>query len=86
MGNDMAINPMKLLQMKAGWEKFKENHPRLVPFVQAAGRELREDAVIEMALVTPEGRRLETNLKVKASDMELMRDILELAEAEKKGQ
>ena len=75
----MAINPMKILQMKAGWEKFQENHPRFVPFINAAGREIRQDAVIEIALVTPEGKRLETNLKVKADDMELLKQAMELA-------
>lgn len=80
---NMAINPMKLLQMKAGWERFQENHPRFVPFMQAAGREVREDAVIEIALVTPEGKRLETNLRVKASDMELLRAAMEMADSEK---
>lgn len=80
---NMAINPMKLLQMKAGWEKFQANHPRFAPFMQAAGREVREDAVIEIALVTPEGKRLETNLRVKASDMELLKAAMEIAGAEK---
>lgn len=75
----MAINPVKVLQMKAGWEKFQENHPRFLPFMEAAGREVREDAVIEIALITPEGKRLETNLKVKASDMELLKAAMEMA-------
>jgi hypothetical protein len=79
----MAINPMKLLQLKSSWAAFKENHPRFIPFLQAAGAQIREDAVIEMAVVTPEGKRLETNLKVKASDMELLREAMELANAEK---
>lgn len=77
------MNPMKLLQMKAGWEKFQANHPRFVPFMRAAGNEVREGAVIEIALVTPEGKRLETNLKVKASDMELLKNAMELAATEK---
>jgi hypothetical protein len=51
--------------------------------LQAAGAQIREDAVIEMAVVTPEGKRLETNLKVKASDMELLREAMELANSEK---
>lgn len=77
------MNPMKLLQLKAGWEKFQASHPRFVPFMKAAGNEVREGAVIEIALITPEGRRLETNLKVKASDMELLKNAMELAAAEK---
>ena len=76
----MAINPMKILQLKTGWEKFCKNHPRFIPFINAAAGQVREDAVIEIALVTPEGRRLETNLKVKADDMELIRQAMDIAE------
>lgn len=38
--------------------------------VQQSG--IREEAVIEIAVVTPEGKRLETNVKLTASDMELL--------------
>lgn len=75
----MAINPVKIMQLRAGWEKFQSNHPRLVPFMKAAGSKVEEGAVIEMALVTPDGKRMETNLKVKPDDMELLRLAMETA-------
>ena len=34
--------------------------------------------MLEIAFVTPEGERLETNLKVKASDLELLGQFMDL--------
>ena len=43
-------------------------------------RGIREDSVLEITFVTPEGERLETNLKVKASDLELLGQFMDLTQ------
>ena len=44
-------------------------------FHQAAGTAVKEDTLIEIRLTTAEGKVIETNLKVKASDIELIRNL-----------
>ena len=36
---------------------------------------LKEDAIVEIIVTTPEGEKIETSLKVKASDLELLQTI-----------
>lgn len=74
------MNPMKLLQIQGAWNKFRDNHPKFPLFINAVAKEgLRENTVIEIAVTTPEGKTYNTNLKLCASDMELMETIKDLA-------
>lgn len=75
----MAANPLKMMQMMSLWKTFQQNHPKFPAFLAAARGEVREGSVIEIAIVTPEGKRLESNLKLTASDMELMDQLKEQA-------
>ena len=36
---------------------------------------IRVDSVIEISVTTPEGERIETNLKVKQSDLDLLQSL-----------
>ena len=48
-------------------------------FCQAVSRKgLKEGSIIEIAITTPEGEKIETNLKVKDSDLELLKQLSEL--------
>lgn len=72
------MNPTKLLKMQMAWKQFNEAHPRVFPFlkaVEAAG--IREGTVISISVETPEGQKLESNIKVQPSDMELLRSMKE---------
>lgn len=72
----MALNPMQLLGLKNDLEKFKNNHPRFIQFIQtAAGEGMREGTVLECKVVTPEGREMQTNIRVTQTDLELFEKL-----------
>lgn len=64
-----------VLQLKNIWNTFTQNHPKFPLFLQAAQGTLREGSVIELAVTTPEGKKIESNLKLTASDMELFETL-----------
>ncbi len=67
------MNPMALLQLQEAWKKFKTNHPKFPLFMDAVAKEgIRENAVIEVSVTTPEGKNYRTNVKLTSSDMELI--------------
>ena len=75
----MAMNPKKMMQAKQSWENFKASHPRLIPFINAAGAQVREGSIVAMSVTDPDGRVIETNLRVTAQDMELIALAREMA-------
>ncbi len=69
-------NVMKLM---SAWNLFKENHPKFPAFCKAVmKRGIREDSVVEILVTTPEGEKIETSLKVKAEDLELLGSLSSL--------
>lgn len=74
------LNPMKLLQLKASWEKFKLRHPRLSPFLSTVSASaLKEGTVIEAVVTTAEGKKYSSNLKLTQEDIRLMEELKELS-------
>lgn len=72
----MAMDFGKTMKIMGAWNQFKANHPKFPAFCKAVMNQgIREDSVIEIAVISPEGQRIETNLKVKASDLELFQEI-----------
>ena len=66
-------NMMKFMN---AWNTFKENHPKFPAFCKAVWQKgLKEDTVIEIIVTTPDKERIETSLKVKASDLELLQSL-----------
>ncbi len=66
------MNLMNLMQLKESWAVFKDNHPKFPRFLKAAlNGSLKEGSVVEIHITPPEGKTLTTNLKLKASDLEL---------------
>ena len=64
-----------LMQLKNSWATFTQNHPKFPKFLQAASTAVKEDTLIEIKITTAEGKVIETNLKVKASDIELFKNL-----------
>lgn len=69
------MNLGNLMQLKNSWATFTQNHPKSPKFLQAASTAVKEDTLIEIKITTPEGKVIETNLKVKASDIELVKNL-----------
>lgn len=73
------FNPMKFLQVKAGWEMFKSRHPKFPAFLNSVTQgAINEGSVIEATVTTADGRTFSTNLKVSKEDMELLNEMKEL--------
>ena len=69
------MNLGNLMQLKNSWATFTQNHPKFPKILQAAGTAVKEDTLIEIKITTAEGKVIETNLKVKASDIELVKNL-----------
>ena len=69
------MNLGNLMQLKNSWATFTHNHPKFPKFLQAASTAVKEDTLIEIKITTAEGKVIETNLKVKASDIELVKNL-----------
>lgn len=64
------------MQLKNSWATFTQNHPKFPKFLQAASTAVKEDTLIEIKITTTEGKEvIETNLKVKASNIELVKNL-----------
>lgn len=75
----MNMNPMMLLQLKAGWERFKSGHPKFPRFLNAVSQNaLSEGTLVEIKITTPDGRDYCSNLKLNEGDMELIEQFKEL--------
>lgn len=72
------MNIGNMMKFTGAWNTLKRNHPKFPAFCQAVSRKgIREGSIIEIAFITPEGEKIETNLKVKDSDLELLRQLSE---------
>ena len=70
------MNPQNIMQLMAAWNTFKTNHPKFPAFVTALSSQgIREDFVIEISVTDTEGKKIETNIKVKQSDLELFESL-----------
>ena len=71
IGNNIG----NIMKITGAWNTFKSNHPKF-PAVSRKG--LKEGSIIEIAITTPEGEKIETNLKVKDSDLKLLKQLSDL--------
>lgn len=73
-------NPMDMMKIMGMWNTFKSNHPKFPKFMATAAQPgvLAEDTIIEMKITTADGRSLETNLKIKKSDIDLFHQLKEM--------
>ena len=72
----MAINPMKLLELKNLWNAFTRRHPKFPQFISAVQQAgISEGTVIEIQITTPDGRTFTSNLKVQQEDIEAVKSL-----------
>ncbi len=71
----MAMNLQSLLQLKSLWQRFTNQHPKFPAFLRAAQPALKEGSILSFTITTPEGKTLESNLKVTSSDLELIESL-----------
>ncbi len=67
----MEMNPMLLLQLQKRMGLFQEDHPKVMPFMQAVGNmAIEEGTVFAVKVTTADGKVLESNIKLTANDIE----------------
>ena len=70
----MNFNPTMLMQIQQRIQTFQQEHPKFVPFIMAIrDNALEEGSVIAMKVTTPDGRTIESNIRLTANDIETFR-------------
>lgn len=73
------VNPMTLMKIMNAKNKFAENHPKFVAFLNMAfSRGMEEGTILEITLKRPGEEPVTSNLKVTQSDLELFQELKEL--------
>ena len=73
-------NPAVILQMMNMWSRFQNNHPKFPKFMSAVMKNaIKEGSIIEIKVTTAEGESYDSNLKINADDMEIIRQIKEMS-------
>ncbi len=69
-------NMGQMFKIMGARSKFKSNHPKFPAFMKAVQkRGIKEDMVIEMIITEPDGEKIETSLKLTASDIALLEEL-----------
>ena len=72
------MNPMMLMQLQQRLGKFQQDHPKFLPFMMAVkDNALQEGTVFAMKVTTPEGKTIESNIKLTANDIETVRMMMD---------
>lgn len=70
------MNPGNIMALMSAWNTFKGNHPKFPAFINAVRQQgVTEGTIIEIAVTDTNGKRIETNLKVAQSDLELFESL-----------
>lgn len=76
----MALNPMQLMGLRSDFEKFKNNHPKFIQFVQAIAQSgVKEGTIFECKVISPEGQEIQANIKITQEDLALFQKLKEMA-------
>ena len=86
------MNPANIMKIMNAKNKFVENHPKFTAFLSAVysrgidaflsavfSREMEEGTVIEITLTRPGEEPMTTNMKIRQSDLDLMRELQDMA-------
>ena len=73
----MALNNIgNMMKIMSAWNIFKRNHPKFPAFCNAVSkRALKEGSIMAITVTTPDGEKIETNLRIKAEDLELLKEL-----------
>lgn len=77
---NMNFNQLAMLQqLKSGIDRFRAGHPKFPLFLKAVSQDaLREGAVVEISVTTPEGKNYCSNVRLNADDIELIEALKNL--------
>ena len=74
------VNPASVMKLMKAKNKFSENHPRFVAFLNMIfSRGITEGTIIEITVTRPGEQPITSNIKVLQSDLELMEELKGMA-------
>lgn len=74
------MNPASIMKIMNAKNKFTENHPKFVAFLNMVfSRGITEGTVIEIKVKRPGEEPIMTNMKVMQSDLDLMNELKDIA-------
>lgn len=74
------MNPASLMKIMNAKNKFTENHPKFVAFLNAVfSSGITEGTIIEITVTRPGEEPVTTNMRVKQSDLDLMNELQDIA-------
>ena len=74
----MNLNPMMLMQLQQRIQTFQQDHPKFLPFMTAIkNNALEEGTVFAMKVTTPEGKTIESNIRLTTNDIETIRMMMD---------
>ncbi|MCR5608669.1 MAG: hypothetical protein K6G26_06365 [Lachnospiraceae bacterium] len=66
------MNMGAIMKIKSAWETFTYNHPKFPLFLNAVKTKgVPVDTIVSISFTYPDGKVVDTNLKVTPSDLEL---------------
>lgn len=75
----MMNNMQAIFKIKGAWDQFTKNHPKFPLFLSAVKQAgIPEGSIIAISITEPDGRVIDTNIKVTASDLELFETLKSL--------
>lgn len=69
------MNPMAMMKIKGLLDRFRSNHPKVPMFFSAVSQSIGEGSIIEISITNADGKKLCTNMKVTADDLELFEQL-----------
>lgn len=73
------MNPASIMKIMNAKNVFTNNHPKFVAFLKNVfSRPIEEDTIIEITVTRPGEEPMTANIKVLASDLELMQELREM--------
>ncbi len=70
------MNIQDIMKLKTAWDTFTANHPKFPAFLNAAKQAgIKENTIVAISITDPEGKTIETNVKVTSSDLELFETL-----------
>ena len=77
--NEREMNPTSVMKIMSMKNEFNRQHPKFAAFIKAVmAKGVQEGSVVEITVRNPGEEEMTANIKVQASDLELLREIKEL--------
>lgn len=76
----VMMNPASIMKIMNAKNKFTQNHPKFVAFLNAVfSGGITEGTVIEITVTRPGEEPITTNMRVQQSDLDLMNELKDIA-------